>query len=103
LFSDSGHAAASNQDGSSNSPNRAAAAGSVIALYGTGLGDPTQPVTVRIGDQNAEVLYVGSANGLPGVFQINARVPGNLTAGSVPVQVLAGDGATQVGLTVSVY
>ena len=64
-----------------------------MILFGTGVGQtdppgidgavaapplpqPLAPVTVRIGNLNAQILYAGAAPGLvEGVVQINARVP----------------------------
>jgi len=83
-----------NQDGTQNSPTNPAKQGSVVSFYGTG-GGPTNPpgvdgaiwpsaplahltlpVSVQIGNTNANVLYAGSAPGLvSGVFQINVQVP----------------------------
>jgi uncharacterized protein (TIGR03437 family) len=49
-------------------------ADSVIALFGTGLGQDS--VGVEIGGRRADVLYAGPAPGLvPAVTQINVRVP----------------------------
>lgn len=84
-------AAVLNQEGSVNDAGAAAARGSVVSFFATGLG-PTIPasttglraaeagalangVTVRIANVPAEVLYAGPAPGLVGVTQINARVP----------------------------
>jgi uncharacterized protein (TIGR03437 family) len=85
--------AVSNQDGSLNSQTQPAARGTVITLDGTGEGltdganisgqaatapypKPKIPATLTIGSVYAEVLYLGSAPGLVGTLQINARVPG---------------------------
>jgi uncharacterized protein (TIGR03437 family) len=93
--SGSGQAAALNEDGSVNSPENPAAAGSVIAFWATGAGAmtpvqrdgevtplegpwpaPTLGVSVSIGGRPAEVLYAGAAPGLvAGVIQVNARIP----------------------------
>ncbi len=94
-------AAVLNQDGTLNSPSNPAAAGSVIAIYGTGGGMTSPmgqtgslsplsqaplmlPVQVEIGGQNpAEVIYAGAAPGLiSGVFQINVRIPETIVAGT---------------------
>jgi uncharacterized protein (TIGR03437 family) len=96
-----------NQDGTPNSETEPAARYSVITLYGTGEGltdgpnisgkaaatpypRPKLPVTLAAAGVDAEILYVGSAPGLVGTMQINARLPG----GFVPV------GQTAVQLTV---
>jgi hypothetical protein len=61
----------------------------VIGLFGTGFS--AQPVTVIIGGRAAEVLYVGQAPGLvPGVTQINVRVPSGTGPGA-RITVQSGD------------
>ena len=80
-----------NEDGSVNSAANPAARGSVVALYGTGLGLGTQTVSVQISGILADVLYAGPVDAYPGAFQVNARVPaGYLGAGTVSVSVSAG-------------
>jgi uncharacterized protein (TIGR03437 family) len=74
-------------------------------MTGTDLRRPIgTPVIVRIGGQNAEVLYAGSAPGLvAGAMQINARIPSNSIVGAnVPVQVQVGSAASQGNVTISV-
>ena len=98
-----------NQDNTVNAPNNPAPRGSVIQIFATGAGDTTPllapgqaapangdpliPVSVTplvlIGtpkDQAlngpGELLFSGLAPGLPGVWQINARIPPNTTPGS---------------------
>jgi uncharacterized protein (TIGR03437 family) len=97
-----GQAAALNQDGSINSADNPAAAGSIVTLYATGAGAmnpplqdgvvvtdtssrPAVPLTVRIGGVTTDVLYAGPAPGLvAGVLQINARVPQTLVCWGIP-------------------
>lgn len=107
----SGVAALLNADGTINTADNPAEAGSVVTLFGTGEGSPdrivvdgeiiseivanlprpTLPVTVMIGDQSAEVLYAGAAPELvAGVLQINVRIPANTPPGLAPVQVTIG-------------
>jgi uncharacterized protein (TIGR03437 family) len=101
-----GQAAALNADGTPNSPKNPAKRGSVIAFYGTG-GGPTDlpggdggiwpssplahlvlPVSVTIGNADAEVLYAGSAPGMvSGIFQINVRLPDSVTGPGNPIVV----------------
>ncbi len=92
-----------------NSLTRPAAPGQYLILWGTGLGaiegdDNVPPignvrddVTVRIGQQFvAPAAYAGRAPGLPGVDQINVRLPDDerLTAGCyVPIEIVAGAAA----------
>ena len=90
-----GQGAILNADGSVNSSGNPAKRGSVIALFGTGLGPQTSPwsedgkiadsltvassvlpVTALIDGQPAEILYAGAAPGMVhGYVQINVRIP----------------------------
>jgi penicillin amidase len=103
-------AAAVNQDGSENSSERPAAAGSVIQIYATGLGELTVPLAagqpgssteplnrsavkpqVFVGGAPAEVEFCGVAPGFAGLYQINVRLPENVQAGgAVPLFISAG-------------
>ncbi len=105
LFALANSAAALNYpDYSLNGPTHPAAAGSVVILYGTGFGDtspldvtglpavaplgvPLAVVSVFIGGNKAELLYVGDAPGFAGLTQINAVVPPDTPAGLAQVQV----------------
>ena len=83
-----------NADGSVNSYDNPADRGSVIALFGTGLGQtnpvgedgkvgggiallaPVLPVTVLIDGQPTEILYAGAAPSMiQGIVQVNVRIP----------------------------
>lgn len=103
LFADStGQAAAVNEDGTSNSASNPLPLGSVISLYGTGLGIKDLPVSATVGGVPAEILYSGIAPGNAGLFQVNARVPGKyLAPGSLAVVVTVGVAPTQTGVTIS--
>jgi uncharacterized protein (TIGR03437 family) len=51
----------------------------------------TQPVSVTVGGEGARVLYSGSAPSLEsGLFQINVRLPADLTAGAQFLRVTIG-------------
>lgn len=100
-------AAVLNEDGTINGPAHPATVGSVISLFGTGVGQTNPPgvtgspfplvpaalqahVSVLIGNAPAEVLYAGAAPGLfAGIDQINVRVPAPLdgTGDAVSVSV----------------
>jgi uncharacterized protein (TIGR03437 family) len=101
-----GLAAAINEDGSRNSEDNPAPAGSLIRLYGTGFGaldaslalgdflsttnltEATHPVTVSIGGIEAEVEFAGGARGqIGGMYEIAVRVPEGLDWGAQPVVV----------------
>ena len=119
--SGTGQAAAANQDGSSNSAENPAAAGSVITLFGTGeglavpagtdgrqiTGEPPKPVaqiSVLIGGIPAQVEYAGGSPGsVAGLLQINARLPAGLTAGAaIPVQISSSGVASRDGVTIAI-
>jgi uncharacterized protein (TIGR03437 family) len=102
LFVDStGQAAANNQDGSLNSQSNPAPRGSVISLYGTGLGTSGDPVSVTFANYSTPILYAGPVDNYPGLFQINAQVPsGYLPTGDLTVVVTVGTSPTQTGVLV---
>jgi uncharacterized protein (TIGR03437 family) len=98
-----------NQDGSSNAEMQAAARGSWMTFYATGEGmndgggvagvaaqapyaHPLLPVSLKIAGVDAEILFAGSAPGMVGVMQINARVPAGFVApGAAKVELTVGD------------
>jgi len=98
-----------NSDGSLNSSSNRAHAGDYVAIYGTGggamnspgvtgspwpvspLSDLAQKVSVTVGGEAATVLYAGSAPTLEsGFFQINVRLPPDLTAAAQSLCVTIG-------------
>lgn len=98
-----------NQDGTLNGTANPAPRGSIVSLWGTGLGPMTPqlfdgylaistpysaPVnlpTVNIGGQPAAILYAGDAPFLPtGIFQINASIPTNINPGAAAISVTTG-------------
>ena len=108
-----------NEDGTLNSPDHPAPAGSIVVLYATGQGatipasrtgafpDPTTGIyptplagtTLRIGGLVAELLFAGQAPGTAGVMQVNARVPFGIVAGStVPILLQVGLAESQSGV-----
>jgi uncharacterized protein (TIGR03437 family) len=109
-----------NSDGSFNSPSNPARAGDYVAIYGTGggvmippgvtgnswplapLSSLTQSVSAAVGAEAARVLYSGSAPTLEsGFFQINVRLPSDLTAGAQFLRVTI-DGVTSAPAAISV-
>jgi uncharacterized protein (TIGR03437 family) len=125
----SGQAAAVNvATGTINSATNPAKLGSFIELYVTGAGYTTAavdgqttpancgisclpvtllPVTVKIANQFVTPSYAGGAPSLiAGMTQINVQIPTNIIPGSVPVQVLVGNGIqgypSQPGVTINV-
>lgn len=97
IFTNDGHAAALNQDGTVNRLGAGAEGGSIVSLFLTGMGRMATrledgqvaagelvltelPVTATVGGVEAEVLYAGVAPGLiHGVVQVNVRIPEGLT------------------------
>ncbi len=102
LFADSsGQAAANNPDGSLNSKSNPAARGSIVSLYGTGLGISGDPVSVTLANFTAQVLYAGPSAEYPGLFQINVQVPaGYLPTGDLAVVVTVGSSPSQSGVSI---
>ncbi|GAB4416504.1 MAG: hypothetical protein OHK0021_22780 [Bryobacter sp.] len=91
-----------NQDGTLNSPSNPAVAGSVVVLYGTGLGQGPTAATVG-GFRAEEILYADAAPGAPeGFFQINLRLPHALPAGQATVIVESGGIPSAANLTLHV-
>ncbi|MBI3472495.1 MAG: cadherin-like domain-containing protein, partial [Candidatus Solibacter usitatus] len=94
--------------------------GAAVVLYVTGEGatappgvdgklavvplpQPMQPISVRIGGKDAQVLYSGGAPGLvAGVMQLNVVVPPDLSPGTVTLVVLSGTVESQPGVTLEV-
>ena len=97
-----------NQDGSLNSNANRSGQGDILVLYATGQGPgnganldgkpaewpfegPRLPVSLTIAGIDAEILFAGSAPGLVGLMQVNARVPsGFVPPGQAPVQLKIG-------------
>lgn len=103
-----------------NSLNTAAPAGGIITFYASGAGlmdraipdgavmdlslaRPQLPVWARIGDQDAEVLYAGSAPTLVnGVLQVSVRIPSDLAPGTYAVRLIVGQAASAPGPVLTV-
>lgn len=68
-------------DGSINSAQNPVARGGVVTLFATGAGTlPPELVEVRIGSMATQILWAGPAPGLPGLTQINLRLPSGFFA-----------------------
>jgi uncharacterized protein (TIGR03437 family) len=81
---------------------RPAGRGSILTFYATGQGVNLSPVRFTLGGIPVDVLYYGSAPGLPGVFQINARMPGLFTApGTYEAVLWIGDVPSPSGVTIT--
>jgi uncharacterized protein (TIGR03437 family) len=99
---------ATNQDGSPNSQAEPAPPNTVVTLFGTGEGltdganlsgqtaatpyaHPHLPVALTVAGVPAQLLFAGSAPGLVGMLQINARLPGGLAlSGQATVELTVG-------------
>jgi len=113
LNSQTGLAAALNQDGSLNSPQNPAMPGSIVSIFSTGngiLGSDGQilmqassglslPAAILASglEESLEVLYAGNAPGLvAGVYQTNFRLPNPLPSGNTfEFELLVGDAISQ--------
>ncbi|HTK76932.1 MAG TPA: M12 family metallopeptidase, partial [Gemmataceae bacterium] len=114
-----GSVAALNEDGSINSAANPAAPGSVVVLYGTGVGvlqksfpdgqvmpaelvTPKAPVYVRFDKSAGTVFYAGAAPTLVnGALQVNVVVPRDVVGGGqVPVRLVAGGVSSAPGTTI---
>jgi uncharacterized protein (TIGR03437 family) len=117
--SGSGSAAALNQNATVNSSLNPAERGSIVSIYVTGLGQTTPasmdgqivsttatlvaPVTASINGQSAEVIYAGNAPGLiPGLAQINLRLPSGVISGPNSLQLTSGANSTPASITIFV-
>ncbi|MEK7752646.1 MAG: hypothetical protein AAB654_12070, partial [Acidobacteriota bacterium] len=115
-----GQGAILNQDGSVNSASNGAAADSIASIYATGMGQtepqgvdgafpiqilpkPMLPVTVLIGNSEAEVTYGGAAPYLvSGAMQVNVRIPRGLQPGAYAVTLRIGRFSSQLGVNIVV-
>ncbi|MBV8903195.1 MAG: hypothetical protein JOZ22_06115, partial [Acidobacteriia bacterium] len=91
--------------------------GNYIQLYANGLGpvtttpadgfapagntNTTQSCTVTIGGQPATVAFCGMPQGLA-VYQVNAQVPTNITAGSQSITITIGGKTSPTGIVIPV-
>ena len=100
-----GYAVAVNGDGTLNSEQRPARKGSWITLFGTGLGlletgltdgagvhdarpHPGHGIRIRIDGIDSQVSYAGGSPGtIAGLWQLNLRVPDEVSSGMKPIQV----------------
>jgi uncharacterized protein (TIGR03437 family) len=115
-----GQVAATNSDGSYNTPQNGAAAGSVIALYATGEGQtspagsdgriansvyptPIAPVSVQIGGIDAPIVYAGAApQAVAGLFQLNVTVPAGVPRGPNSIVLKVGNAVSRPDATITV-
>lgn len=95
-----------NQD---NTLNRAAAPafrGSVVQIFATGNTPPDAsgqvPVSVWIANCPAEILFSGLAPGIPGLWQINARIPDDCAIAKQAPMFVAAEGYVSNAVTIFV-
>lgn len=111
-----GEVAAVNQDGKVNSSTAPAPAGTVVALYATGLGTlspnlatgqsppssplstTTQQIAVVIDGVFVPVLFSGAAPGLQGTYQVNIMIPGDARSGLRSLTLYGNGVASQSGV-----
>jgi uncharacterized protein (TIGR03437 family) len=116
---DAVHAAAFNQDGSSNITTPAAP-GSIVGVYATGLGSvvpavatgatasssafaiAADQVTAAVDGEAATVTFAGLAPGTVGFYQVNVLIPPDTKAGLVPIAISV-DGQASSPVMISVH
>lgn len=104
-----GQAAALNEDGTLNSADNPARQGTVLTFFATGegraAGDPPKPVlpvAVRVAGLPVEIEYAGAAPGIPGLMQVNVRLPAGLApTGVLPLELIAGGASSQPGVVIA--
>jgi len=114
-----GQLAALNEDGTVNSSANPAKAGSVVAVYMTGVGAMTPPIgdgqlgplqppypapvlgtSATANGVGAPVFFAGQAPGLiAGAVQVNVQIPANTSSGNAALTVYIGNYQTQIGGT----
>lgn len=95
IFNDPpGRAVAFNEDGTRNSPDAPALTGSILRVYTTGLGNSGVLPTAMVGDAACEVLATNSVEGMPGVTEVQLRLPASLPAGDAALVIQVGDAAS---------
>lgn len=98
LFARAGWLAALSGDGLLLDAETPAPRGSVVTMFATGTGI-AQPLRLRVGDWDAEIVFAGPAPGLPGLWQINARLPaGFFPPGRYEVRLEAGSARSPAGV-----
>jgi uncharacterized protein (TIGR03437 family) len=115
-----GQALATNIDGTNNSASNPAAAGSIIALYATGVGpmspavpdgailnpplpNTALPVSVTIGGKPAVAnSATGNFNTVAGQVLIYVNIPAGVSGAAVPVVISAGGVSSPSGVTIAV-
>jgi uncharacterized protein (TIGR03437 family) len=98
-----GNAQALNEDGASNMPDHAAARGSVVTLFTTGLGDGTLPMEAHVGGEPAEVVSAQVSGTRAGVIEVRVRIPQTVApAAFQPVVLHLGEMFSQPGVGLAI-
>jgi uncharacterized protein (TIGR03437 family) len=89
-------------DGSLNGLLNPAVRGTVVSLYATGTGIvPVEQWEVKLGGMTAMIVSAGPAPGIPGLTQIDVRLPtGFFSAGGQPLTLRTGPALAPGTLTV---
>lgn len=82
-----------NQDNTVNGAAHPAAPGTVVQIWGTGI-SASGTVTGLFSGQSATPEYAGPAPGLPGVQQVNLRIPAGSVSGQYFLQICEGLGGS---------
>ena len=90
------------EDGSINSAQNPVSRGAIVTLFVTGTGTlPPALVDVRIGAMQSQIVWAGPAPGIPGLLQVNLRLPsGFFPPGSHAVTFKIGAYTAPPGLSV---
>lgn len=112
-----GNGAILHADFSPVNANKPARPGEIVLIFCTGLGDPVSGVAtgkagngepvraevkVAIDGLPAPVNFAGLAPGLVGLYQVNAVVPGGVSAGAPEILITAGGASSRPGVTIPV-
>ena len=95
-----------NEDGTPNSDSNRALPGSTVTIFVNGVGQlkasgvPVAPMSVLIGGRSAEIVKA-TVSSLPGVFQVQAKIPDDTSAGPAPIAISVG-APGPVGVTVAI-
>jgi uncharacterized protein (TIGR03437 family) len=107
FFAEAGGIVVKNSDFSLISEQNPAAAGDILVIYATGLGQTTPPqetgkaaplsplaetapVSVNIGGADAEVIYSIASPGYAGLYQVAVEMPAGVSAGNADLFLLVG-------------
>lgn len=96
-----GRIVALNESGERNSLEAPAMPGTIVKLYATGIGVTGETPKVQGREASWELVSLAPAEGLPGISELQVRVPAEVAAGDAALTLLVGEAASSAG-TVSV-